>query len=60
MSDGLDATRSGEGWTLPELQRLREHMDMQARFHAVEREERLRRIIGDDVFDFIQRGGSTP
>jgi serine phosphatase RsbU (regulator of sigma subunit) len=48
---------SGRGWTLSEIQGLREHMEMQSRFHLVEQEVKARRIIGDDVYDFVQRGG---
>jgi hypothetical protein len=47
----------GRGWTLSEIQELREHMEMQSRFHLVEQEVKARRILGDDVFEFVQRGG---
>lgn len=45
------------GWTLSELQQLRESMEMQSRFHLVEQEMEARHILGDDVFEFVQSGG---
>lgn len=42
------------GYSLSDLQRIREEMEMFFRLHQVEREHRFRQIVGDDVADFIQ------
>jgi hypothetical protein len=46
-------------WSLSDIQRLREEIDMQARFYAVEREVEERRVLGDDVYDFMT-GSQAP
>lgn len=48
-----------KAWSLSDIQRLREEFEMDARFHAIECEMRARRILGDDVYDFM-RGEETP
>lgn len=45
-----------QGYTLADLQRMRGEMDMQWRFHQVEEENRLRKELGDTVYEFMQRG----
>lgn len=43
-------------YTLSQLQRLREEMEMSFRLHQVAHEHNMRRLLGDDVYDFV-RGG---
>ncbi|MEV6432595.1 hypothetical protein [Nocardia sp. NPDC051463] len=50
---------SEQGWTLSQIQGLREHIDIQARFYRIEHEHRMRQIIGDDVYEFMFGGGSS-
>ncbi|MGW5519240.1 hypothetical protein [Nocardia africana] len=42
-----------QGYTLADLQRMREEMEMSRRLYEVAREHRLRKLIGDDVYDFM-------
>ena len=45
-----------KGYTLADLQRMREEMEMSRRLYMVAREHRLRQLLGDDVYD-LMRGG---
>lgn len=40
-------------YTLADLQRMREEMEMSWRLYEVAREHRMRELIGDDVYDFM-------
>lgn len=44
------------GYTLADLQRIREEMEMSRRLYQVAHEHRMRQLLGDDVYDFV-RGG---
>ncbi|WP_454199556.1 hypothetical protein [Nocardia sp. Marseille-Q1738] len=41
-------------WTLSRLQRVREEMEIDGRLRAVEREHKMRNLLGDDVYDFVK------
>ena len=44
---------SDSGYTLADLQRMREEMEMSRRLYQVAREHRLRKLMGDEVYDFM-------
>lgn len=48
------------GYTLSDIQRMREEWDIAARLARVEREHRIRQLIGDDVYDFVQANPTLP
>ncbi|MGY4098064.1 hypothetical protein ACW2Q0_00630 [Nocardia sp. R16R-3T] len=45
---------SGNGYTLAQIQQLREELEISRRLYMVEREYRMRQLIGDDVYDFVR------
>lgn len=48
------------GWTLADVQRFKEEIEMRRRLDAVAREHRMRKLLGDDVYDFMMgEEGST-
>ena len=46
-----------QGWPLSDLQRLREEMEIRRCLKAVAREHKMRQLLGDDVYDFMQGRG---
>lgn len=47
---------SDKGYTLADLQRMREEMEISARLARAAREHRMRQLLGDDVYDFVTAG----
>lgn len=58
MSD-THAEQSG-GYTLADLQRVREEFDIGYRLYRIEREHKMRQLLGDDVYDFMTGKDGTP
>lgn len=56
MSDPGDHS----GYTLADLQRIREEMEMSRRLYLIGREHKMRQLLGDDVYDFVQGGRVRP
>ncbi|WP_227979954.1 hypothetical protein [Nocardia spumae] len=44
----------GNGYTVADLQRMREEMEISARLHMVEQEHKMRQLLGDDVYRFMR------
>lgn len=44
-----------DGYTLSDIQRMREEMEMGWRLAQVAREHQVRQLVGDDVFDAVSR-----
>ncbi|HEY9417788.1 MAG TPA: hypothetical protein VIQ30_23765 [Pseudonocardia sp.] len=43
-----------QGWSLSDLQRLREEIEIRRRLDAIEHERKMRQLLGDDVYEFMQ------
>jgi hypothetical protein len=41
------------GWTLSDVQRFREESEMSRRLYQVAREHKMRKLLGNDVYDFV-------
>ncbi|WP_043737726.1 hypothetical protein [Nocardia asiatica] len=45
---------SDSGWTLSRIQQFREEVEIDSRLRAVEREHKMRKLLGDDVYGFVK------
>jgi archaeosine-15-forming tRNA-guanine transglycosylase len=42
------------GYSLSDLQRMKEELEIGRRLQTIAREHRMREVLGDDVYDFVR------